>query len=96
MQPTALDILTSNYTTGASANYWNYSNRTVDTLADKALQAPTTAQSNAFLANAEKLIAADAAGIFLESINFVDGRSPDLENFHYNVFYGTYYDRLWT
>jgi hypothetical protein len=42
------------------------------------------------------LIARDAPGIFLEALNFVDGRSPGLENFHYNVFYGTYYDRLWT
>ncbi len=33
--------------------------------------------------------------MFLESLNFIDGRNPKLDNFHYNVFYGTYYDRLW-
>ena len=54
-----------------------------------------TAQSNAYLAQAEELIAQDAPGIFLGSLNFIDGRSPSLNNFHYNVFYGTYYDRLW-
>jgi ABC-type transport system substrate-binding protein len=96
VQPTALDILTSNYTTGASANYWNYSDHQVDRLADQALRAPSTSRSNVYLAQAEELIKRDAAGIFLEALNFVDGRSPGLENFHYNVFYGTYYDRLWT
>lgn len=96
VQPTALDILTSNYTTGASSNYWNYSDHRVDALANDALRAPTTSRSNAYLAQAEVLIARDAPGIFLEALNFVDGRSPGLENFHYNVFYGTYYDRLWT
>lgn len=96
VQPTALDILTSNFTTGASSNYWNYSDAKVDALAKQAQQAPDRIASNAFLAHAENLITQDAPGIFLESVNFVDGRSPDLENFHYNVFYGTYYDRLWT
>jgi peptide/nickel transport system substrate-binding protein len=95
VQPTALDILTSNYTTGASSNYWNYSDDRVDALAKDALRAPTTSRSNVYLAQAEELIKRDAPGIFLEALNFVGGRSPDLENFHYNVFYGTYYDRLW-
>ena len=92
---TALDILTSNYISNGSANYWNYSDPKVDALATKALGAQTVVQSNTYLAQAEQLIAQDAPGIFLASLNFVDGRSPDLENFHYNIFYGTYYDRLW-
>ena len=46
MQPTALDILGSNYTTDASANYWNYSNPKVDALAKRALRAPSRAVSN--------------------------------------------------
>jgi peptide/nickel transport system substrate-binding protein len=96
VQPTALDILTSNFITGGSANYWNYSNPQVDALAKRAQAAPGRSASNALLARAESLIKDDAPGVFLESVNFVDGRSPDLENFHYNVFYGTYYDRLWT
>ena len=96
VQPTALDILTSNFITGGSANYWNYSNPRVDALAKRAQQAPGRAASDAYLARAEGLVKDDAPGLFLESVNFVDGRSPDLENFHYNVFYGTYYDRLWT
>jgi peptide/nickel transport system substrate-binding protein len=95
VQPTALDILDSNYTSNASANYWNYSNPKVDKLAAQALGAPNAAQSNVYLAQAEKLIADDAPGLFLGSLNFIDGRSPALKNFHYNVFYGTYYDRLW-
>jgi peptide/nickel transport system substrate-binding protein len=95
VQPTALDILTSNYISSGSANYWNYSNSHVDALAKRALGAPNAAQSNVELAQAEKLIAQDAPGLFLESLNFVDGRSPTLQNFHYNIFYGTYYDRLW-
>ncbi len=95
VQPTALDILTSNYTSDASSNYWNYANPKVDGLAQQALRARSTAQSNTYLAQAEQLIAQDAPGLFLGSLNFIDGRSPDLHNFHYNVFYGTYYDRLW-
>jgi peptide/nickel transport system substrate-binding protein len=95
VQPTALDILTSNYITSGSSNYWNYSDKKVDALSDKALRAGSTAQSNVYLAQAEELIAQDAPGIFLGSLNFIDGRSPALHNFHYNVFYGTYYDRLW-
>jgi peptide/nickel transport system substrate-binding protein len=95
VQPTALDILTSNYISAGSSNYWNYSNPHVDALAKQALGAPNAAQSNVDLAQAEKLIAQDAPGLFLESLNFVDGRSPTLQNFHYNIFYGTYYDRLW-
>ena len=96
VQPTALDILGSNYTTDASANYWNYSNPKVDALAKRALRAPNRAVSNRVLAQAEELITQDAPGIFLESLTFVGGRSPDLENLHYNVFNGIYYDRLWT
>jgi peptide/nickel transport system substrate-binding protein len=95
VQPTALDILTSNYISSGSANYWNYADPKVDALADKALRAPSPSQSNVFLAQAEQLIADDAPGLFLASLNFIDGRSPDLHNFHYNIFYGTYYDRLW-
>ena len=95
VQPTALDILSSNYISNGSSNYWNYSDHRVDSLAQQALRAPSAAQSNAYLAQAERLIADDAPGIFLESLNFIDGRNPNLHNFHYNVFYGTYYDRLW-
>jgi peptide/nickel transport system substrate-binding protein len=95
VQPTALDILDSNYVSNGSSNYWNYSDPKVDALARQALSAPDASQSNRYLAQAERLIAQDAPGIFLESLNFVDGRNPNLRNFHYNVFYGTYYDRLW-
>jgi peptide/nickel transport system substrate-binding protein len=95
VQPTALDILTSNYVSSGSSNYWNYSDHKVDQLSDSALRATTQTQSNASLAQAEQLIARDAPGIFLASLNFIDGRSPNLQNFHYNIFYGTYYDRLW-
>ncbi|HLH66059.1 MAG TPA: ABC transporter substrate-binding protein [Solirubrobacteraceae bacterium] len=95
VQPTALDILDSNYVTGGSANYWNYSNPKVDALAARALAAANATQSNEYLARAEQLIAQDAPGLFLASLDFVDGRNPALENFHYNIFYGTYYDRLW-
>ncbi len=95
VQPTALDILSSNYASGGSSNYWNYANSKVDALSQQALRAPNATQSNGYLAQAEQLIAQDAPGIFLESLNFIDGRNPNLRNFHYNVFYGTYYDRLW-
>jgi peptide/nickel transport system substrate-binding protein len=95
VQPTALDVLDSNYISSGSSNYWNYSNHAVDALSTQALQAANLAQSNQYLAKAEELIAHDAPGLFLASLNFIDGRSPDLQNFHYNIFYGTYYDRLW-
>jgi peptide/nickel transport system substrate-binding protein len=95
VQPTALDILSSNYISNGSSNYWNYSDPKVDALAQQALRAPNAPQSNTYLAQAERLIATGAPGVFLESLNFIDGRNPKLQNFHYNVFYGTYYDRLW-
>ncbi len=95
VQPTALDILNSNYISSGSSNYYNYANPKVDALAKQALQAPNAIQSNTYLAQAEQLIAQDAPGLFLQSLNFIDGRSPNLQNFHYNIFYGTYYDRLY-
>jgi peptide/nickel transport system substrate-binding protein len=96
VQPTALDIITSNFVSDASFNDYNYSDPTVDRLTKQALAAPNLAASNTIVAQIEQKLAQDAPGLWLASLDFVDGRSPALHNFHYNAFYGTYYDRLYT
>jgi peptide/nickel transport system substrate-binding protein len=96
VQPTALDIITSNFISSGSSNYYNYADRTVDALTNRALATQSDAGQNAIIAQIEQRIAEDAPGLWLASLNFVDGRSPRLRNFHYNAIYGTYYDRLYT
>jgi len=96
VQPTALDIITSNFISSGSSNYYNYADPTVDALTNRALATQSNAGQNAIIAQIEQRVAEDAPGLWLASLNFVDGRSPRLRNFHYNAIYGTYYDRLYT
>ncbi len=95
VQPTALDLIGSNYVTDASANYGHYSNDEVDALTKKATATFDEKARNDQLAEIEQLITEDAPGLFLASLNFLVAINPELENFHYNPIYGTYYDRLW-
>ena len=95
VQPTALDLIGSNYVTDASANYNGYSNERVDQLTKEATTIFDEAQRNDRIAEIEAIIAEDAPGIFLASLNFLVAINPELENFNYNPIYGTYYDRLW-
>jgi peptide/nickel transport system substrate-binding protein len=95
VQPTALDIINTNYISGGSSNYGQYSNAEVDKLAAQAGKALEEGPRNDIIATIEDRITQDAPGVYLSSLNFILGRSPDLENFQYNPIYGTYYDRLW-
>lgn len=95
VQPTALDIINTNYISGGSSNFNNYSNAEVDKLAAQAGAALDEEARNEIIATIEDRITQDAPGLFLASLNFILGRSPELENFHYNPIYGAYYDRLW-
>lgn len=95
VQPTALDIITTNYVTHGSSNYNKYSSAEVDRLTAQATKAQDPHASNDIIASIEDRITRDAPGIFLSSLNFILGYSPDLHNYQYNAIYGTYYDRLW-
>jgi peptide/nickel transport system substrate-binding protein len=93
-QPSGLDIVTACFVTGASTNYTGYSNAEVDELAALARTASTVAESNALLAQIERILVEDAAGIFIAAMNYVAARSTRLQNFQYRGEYGLYYDRL--
>lgn len=93
-QPTGLDIVTACFVTGASTNYTGYSNAKVDELAAQARTAPTVAECNAILAQIEKILVDDAAGVFIAAMNYVAARSTRLQNYQYRGEYGLYYDRL--
>jgi peptide/nickel transport system substrate-binding protein len=94
VQPTALDIVNTNYISDGSSNYCGYANPEVDKLAKQASQVLDPSARNDILAQVEDRITQDAPGIYVASLNFILGRSPKLENFQYNAIYGTYYDRL--
>jgi peptide/nickel transport system substrate-binding protein len=94
--PTALDLISQYWETGGSANYTKYSNSEVDRLTRKARATTDTGERNALLAQVETVLGEDAAGVFLENVNWIMGRNPGrLHNFHYSGVYGSYYDRLW-
>jgi peptide/nickel transport system substrate-binding protein len=95
VQPTGLDILASNFVTGASSNFQGYSNPRVDDLAGRSLASLTREESNAHLARAEALVAEDAPGVFIGSLQFYAMRSPRVQNYQMRAETGTYYDRIW-
>ncbi|WP_371789834.1 ABC transporter substrate-binding protein [Streptomyces sp. NBC_01471] len=91
----ALELLSSNFTSDASYNYAGYANRHVDTLAVKARKAPTVEAANSVLAEIEDELVRDAAGVFVGSMNFLAARAPEIRNYQLRGETGTYYDRLW-
>jgi peptide/nickel transport system substrate-binding protein len=93
--PTAIDVASQYWETGGSANYTHYSNPQVDAGMKAARAETDTAKRDALLARVEDVVGTDGAGVFIENVNWLMGRSPRLKNFHYSGVYGTYYDRLW-
>ncbi|WP_435243398.1 ABC transporter substrate-binding protein [Streptomyces cucumeris] len=91
----ALELVTTCFTSDAAQNYTGYHNKRVDALTAKARKAPTVEASNAILAEVEKELTEDAAGIYIGSLNFLAARSPDLHNYQMRGETGSYYDRLW-
>ena len=94
--PTAIDLISQYWQSDGVANYTAYDNPQVDALTAQARRTVDPAKRDALLAKVEALVGGDAAGIFLENVNWVMGRNPALRNFNYSGVYGTYYDRLWT
>lgn len=94
-QPSGLDIVTACFVTGASTNYTGYSNAKVDDLAAQARTAASVAEANTILAQIEKILVTDAAGVFIAAMNYVAARSTRLQNYQYRGEYGLYYDRIW-
>jgi peptide/nickel transport system substrate-binding protein len=95
VQPSAADLVNSNYITGASDNYNGYSDPQVDKLAKFAQESFDTSRQNFYYAQIEQLLTQDAPAVFLTSFNYVAGRVPSIQNFHYRGEYGIYYDRMW-
>ena len=94
--PTAIDLISQYWESKGSANYTNYANAEVDRLTRTARATTDADKRNALLAQVEAVVGKDAAGVFIENVNWIMGRNPDrLHNFHYSGVYGTYYDRLW-
>lgn len=95
VQPTGLDLISDNFTTGASSNYQSYSNPAVDELAADARASLTVEESNRHLAGAEALIVDDAPGVYTGSLRFIAMRAPRVQNYHLRCETGSYYDRMW-
>ena len=95
VQPSGLDIISTNFVTNAASNYSGYSNPKVDALVARATATRTLAESNKILAGAEELISEDAPGVFIGGLNFTAMRAPRVRNYQYRGETGTYYNRLW-
>ncbi|MFJ4963447.1 ABC transporter substrate-binding protein [Streptomyces sp. NPDC088729] len=91
----ALELVSSNFTSDASYNYLGYANARVDSLAVSARKARSTEAANSLLAEIEDELVRDAAGVFLGSMNFLAARAPEVRNYQMRGETGTYYDRLW-
>ena len=94
-QPSALDLIIPNFTSGGSYNYSGYKNATVDSLTTQAEHQTTLAKSNVYVAKIEEALAADPPAVFMADIGFLAGRSPKLRNFQYRGETGSYYGRMW-
>lgn len=95
VQPSALDLIIPCYTTGGGYNTVSYSSPQLQTLVTKAQSQTSLAASNVYVAQIEKLLAEDAAAVFLFDVGFPVGRNPRLHNFQYQGYTGTRYERLW-
>jgi peptide/nickel transport system substrate-binding protein len=95
VQPTSLDLITDNFTTGASSNYQKFSSPEVDALVKMARESRTVAESNAHLAAAEKILVDEAPGVYTGNLRFIAMRSPRVNNYYYRAETGSYYDRMW-
>ncbi|MFF0449854.1 ABC transporter substrate-binding protein [Streptomyces sp. NPDC004609] len=91
----ALELVSSNFTSSAPYNYAGYRNARVDALTVKARKARTAEAANSLLAEAEDELVRDAAGVFVGSMNFLAARAPQIRNYQMRGETGTYYDRLW-
>lgn len=95
VQQSALDIVNSIWLSTGGLNLTGYANPTVDDLAAKALAAPDLAASNVFMAELEKTLTEDAAGVFLFTLSFLAAVRPRIQNWNYRAETTTQYDRLW-
>lgn len=94
-QPSALDMIIPNFSTGGSYNTNGYSNKAIDALIAEAQAQTSLAASNTYVARIEQQLVADPPGVFLADVSFPAGRSPDLHNFQYQAYFGPRYERLW-
>ncbi len=95
VQPSALDLIVPCYTAGGSYNTVSYDSPQLNALVTKAQDQTSLAESNVYVAEIEKLLAEDAAAVFLFDMGYPIGRSPHLRNFQYQGYTGTRYERLW-
>ncbi|MFI9105491.1 ABC transporter substrate-binding protein [Streptomyces fildesensis] len=91
----ALELVSSNFTSDAAYNYGGYANPRVDALTVKARKARSVEAANSLLAEVEDELVRDASGVFVGSMNFLAARAPEIRNYQMRGETGTYYDRLW-
>ncbi len=95
VQPSALDLIIPCYTTGGGYNTVSYSSKQLDDLVTQAQDQTSLTASNRYVAQIEKVLADDAAAVFLFDVRYPVGRNPSLQNFQYQGYTGTRYERLW-
>jgi ABC-type transport system substrate-binding protein len=95
VQPSALDLITPNFTSNGSYNTYGYKNSAVDSLVAQAEAQTTLEASNVYVARIEEALVADPPAVFLFNLGFLAGRSPKLHNYQYRGETGSYYDRMW-
>jgi ABC-type transport system substrate-binding protein len=95
VQPTPADEVDALYVSGASSNYNQYSNATVDDLAARARESFDETERNALYAQIQQLIGEDAPYVFLESALWLAGVGPRIHNYQYRGETYSYYDRMW-
>jgi len=95
VQPTPADEVNALYTTWASSNSSNYSNKQVDMLAKQATTEFNVTVRNKLYAEIQQIIGQDAPYVFLASTQWVAGVSQRVHNYQYRGETYSYYDRMW-
>src|SRR5262249_25621733 len=95
VQPTPADEVNALYTTWASSNSSNYSNKQVDMLAKQATTEFNVTVRNKLYAEIQQIIGQDAPYVFLASTQWVAGFSQRVHNYQSRGETYSYYDRMW-
>jgi peptide/nickel transport system substrate-binding protein len=95
VQRSALDIVNAVWNSSAGLNVVGYKNSKVDALAAKAVVAPTLKESNLMVAEIEKLLTEDAAGVFVFSLSYLAAKSTRIKNWNYRPETTAQFNRMW-
>jgi peptide/nickel transport system substrate-binding protein len=95
VQRSALDIINSVWISSGGLNVTGYKNADVDQLAAKALAQTDLKESNVTIAELEKVLTEDAAGVFVFSLSFLAAVGPKVKNWNYRAETTAQYNRMW-